>query len=54
MMARCTVHANAYDIRMILSMVADDGVNGGGGGGDAIQKHDYATMTIDYRETPSG
>ena len=52
MMARCTVHADAYDIRMISSMVADDGVDGGGGGGDAIQKHDYATMTI--WETPSG
>ena len=51
MMARCTVHANAYDIRMILSMVADDGVDGGGGG-DAIQKHDNATLTI--WETPPG
>ena len=52
MMARCTVHADAYDIRMILSMVADDGVDGGGGGGDAVQKHGHATMTI--WETPSG
>ena len=52
---RCTVHADAYDFRMILSMVADDGVDGGGGsggGGDAIQKHDYATITI--WDTPSG
>ena len=49
----CTiVHADAYDFRMILSMVSDDGVDGGGGGSDAIQKHDYATLTI--WETPSG
>ena len=47
----CTVHADSYDFRMVLSMVADDGIYGGGGG-DAIQKHDYATMTI--WETPSG
>ena len=33
-------------------MVADDGVDGGGGGGDAVQKHGHTTMTI--WETPSG